>query len=199
MIICLIFMAAEIVGGVMAGSLAILTDAAHLMSDVAGFGISIFAIWLGRRDATVEFSYGWSRAEVIGALSSVILIWGLTAWLVYEAILRIMTPSPVDGWIMFGTALFGLFCNIIMAKVLHGGAGGHDHGSGGHGGHGGHGDKGKKDKKGHGDHGGDHGDHDDEKQGGHGDHGKSSGHGGHGGDNGGKKEMSLNVGIIYMD
>lgn len=47
MVICLIFMAAEIVGGVMAGSLAILTDAAHLMSDVAGFGISIFAIWLG--------------------------------------------------------------------------------------------------------------------------------------------------------
>ena len=92
MIICLIFMAAEIVGGVMAGSLAILTDAAHLMSDVAGFAISIFAIWLGRRKATVEFSYGWSRAEIIGALTSVILIWGLTAWLVYEAILRIITP-----------------------------------------------------------------------------------------------------------
>ena len=66
--ICLLFMAVEIVGGILANSLAILTDAAHLMSDIAGFMISIFAIWLGRKKATVEFSYGWHRAEIIGAL-----------------------------------------------------------------------------------------------------------------------------------
>lgn len=85
-------MSAEIVGGLMASSLAILTDAAHLMSDVAGFAISILAIYLSQQDATHAFTYGWSRAEIIGALASVILIWALTLWLVVEAIDRIQNP-----------------------------------------------------------------------------------------------------------
>ena len=81
--ICFVFMIVEIVGGIMAHSLAILTDAAHLFSDIAGFLISIFAIYLGRKKATVEFSYGWNRAEIIGALMSIVLIWVLTVYLVY--------------------------------------------------------------------------------------------------------------------
>jgi zinc transporter 2 len=80
-------MAVEITGGIIAHSLAILTDAAHLMSDVFGVLISIFAIRLGRIESDkFDFSYGWGRAEIIGSLGSVILIWGLTAWLVFEAI-----------------------------------------------------------------------------------------------------------------
>lgn len=92
MLICIIFMCVEIAGGILAHSLAILTDAAHLLSDVVGVAISIFAIYLGQKDASEEFSYGWARAEILGAIVSVILIWGLTGWLVYEAVLRIITP-----------------------------------------------------------------------------------------------------------
>lgn len=119
-----------------------------------------------------------------------VLIWGLTGWLLFEAVERVINPTDVDGIFMLGTAIFGLFCNLVMMKTLHGGPG-HSHGGGkgGHGGHGGHG--GKSGHGGHGDkkkadhghsHGGknDHGDHDII---GHGDHGKS-GHGGHG-DHGG--------------
>ena len=79
--VCLLFMTIEIIGGLIAHSLAILTDAAHLFSDLAGIGISIFAIWIGQKKASSEFSYGWGRAEVVGALASTILIWGLTVWL----------------------------------------------------------------------------------------------------------------------
>ena len=94
---------------------------------------------------------------------SVILIWGLTGWLVFEAVLRIIDTQEVDGWFMFGTAVFGLCCNIVMAKVLHGG-GGHSHGGGG-----GHADHGKKKEHAHGG-GKAHGEHGGEKKG-HGDHG----------------------------
>lgn len=92
------------------------------------------------------------RAEIIGALSSVILIWGLTLWLIYEAILRVINKPDVDGKIMLITAVFGLCCNLIMMNMLHErpeGAGKLGHGAtcGGHGpgkGHGGHGKGGHK-------------------------------------------------------
>jgi zinc transporter 2 len=67
-----------------------MTDAAHLFSDVSGFFISIFSLWLAKREANKTLSFGYSRAEVIGALASVILIWGLTIWLIYEAIDRMI-------------------------------------------------------------------------------------------------------------
>ena len=79
-------MGAEILGGYIAGSLAIMTDAAHMFSDFCGFFISIFSIWIARRPSTPTHSYGFHRAEIIGALLSVIIIWALTIVLVYEAI-----------------------------------------------------------------------------------------------------------------
>lgn len=79
-------MATEVVGGFLANSLAIMTDAAHLFSDVSGFFISIFSIWISTLPNDHAMTYGYSRAETIGALGSIILIWGLTLWLVYEAI-----------------------------------------------------------------------------------------------------------------
>ena len=82
-------MIGEFVGGFFANSLAIFTDATHLLSDLAGFIISIFSIWIAKKGASSTMSYGYHRAEVIGALASVILIWGLTAVLIYEAIIRL--------------------------------------------------------------------------------------------------------------
>lgn len=140
-------MTAEIIGGYISGSLAIMTDAAHLLSDLLGFVISLCALFIGQRAPTNKHTYGYVRAEIIGALTSVILIWGLTIWLIYEAILRVITQPKVDGKIMLITAIFGLVCNLLMCNMLHErpeGAGkiGHGancggHGEGGHGGHGG--------------------------------------------------------------
>mmetsp|Transcript_3805 Transcript_3805/g.5435 ORF Transcript_3805/g.5435 Transcript_3805/m.5435 type:complete len:93 (-) Transcript_3805:97-375(-) len=73
-IICIIFMLTEVVGGLIANSLAIMTDAAHLFSDVSGFFISIFSIRLSKLPSNESMSYGYSRAEVIGALTSIMII-----------------------------------------------------------------------------------------------------------------------------
>lgn len=80
-----------------AHSLAIMTDAAHLLSDVAAFCISLFAVWLAERPPTGTHTFGFHRIEALGALVSVLLIWGITGVLVYEAVGRIIHPQDVDG------------------------------------------------------------------------------------------------------
>ncbi|CAG9320224.1 SLC30A2 [Blepharisma stoltei] len=125
--ICTLFMISEVIGGVLANSLAILTDAAHMLSDLLGFGISVFSLLLAARPASRTMSFGYHRAEVIGALMSIILILILTSFLLYEAIYRIIVPEKVDGFIMLITAIVGLLCNIIMGKVLHSSHSHHDH------------------------------------------------------------------------
>lgn len=137
-VICFIFMLVEVVGGLLAGSLAIITDAAHLMADTAGMAISVAAIKLASRAASDEFSFGWARAEVLGAMVSVMLIWAITAILLYEAIRRLIQPQEVDGELMFIIACIGLFVNCLMLFVL----GGHDHAHGGGGCEHGHGEDG---------------------------------------------------------
>jgi len=79
-------MVIELVGGLVAGSLAIMTDAAHLLSDASGFFISIGAIYVSKKRPTFTFNHGYHRAEVIGAFGSIAFIWFLTIWLLYEAI-----------------------------------------------------------------------------------------------------------------
>ena len=102
----------------MSGSLAILCDAAHQLSDVAGFVISFLAIYLTRKPSTLGRSYGYHRADVIGALGSILIIWGLLIWLLSEAFKRLMNPGDVDGEIMLITAIFGLGCNILNIVIL---------------------------------------------------------------------------------
>ncbi|MQL91424.1 hypothetical protein Taro_024029 [Colocasia esculenta] len=154
-VLCIIFMSVEVVGGIKANSLAILTDAAHLLSDVAAFAISLFSLWASGWEATPRQSYGFFRIEILGALVSIQLIWLLTGILVYEAIARIVNHAgEVQGFLMFAVSTFGLVVNVVMAVLL-----GHDHDHGhGHGGHGhdhGHGEHG------HSQHSDDH-DHDEE-------------------------------------
>lgn len=117
-LICLVFMCIEIIGGYLANSIAIMSDAAHLLSDFLGFIISILSICISKKTATSEMSFGFHRAEIIGALVSVALIWGLTLWLLYEATLRIISPPQVDGLIMLLVAVIGFLFNLIMGMVL---------------------------------------------------------------------------------
>ncbi|KAJ8442897.1 hypothetical protein Cgig2_022263 [Carnegiea gigantea] len=135
-VLCIIFMTVEVIGGIKANSLAILTDAAHLLSDVAAFAISLFSLWAAGWEATPRQSYGFLRVEILGALVSIQLIWLLAGILVYEAIVRLIYETgEVNGFLMFLVSAFGLVVNIIMALVL-----GHDHAHGhGHGHRHGHG------------------------------------------------------------
>ena len=84
-------MIAEVVGGILSNSLAIATDAAHLLTDFASFMISLFAIWVAGRPSSERMSFGWHRAEVLGAMVSVLMIWVVTGVLVYMAVLRVIS------------------------------------------------------------------------------------------------------------
>ncbi|KAG0613824.1 hypothetical protein M758_6G131900 [Ceratodon purpureus] len=136
-VFCLFFMGIEVIGGLYANSLAILTDAAHLLCDIAGFAISLFAIWATSWESTAIQSYGFFRLEILGALVSIQFIWLVTGMLLYEAIGRLYDSEsdPVDGSIMLGIAILGLIVNICMIVLLgheghgmHLGASEHDHG-----------------------------------------------------------------------
>ena len=127
-VICTIFMTIEIIGGYLANSIAIMSDAAHLLSDLLGFLISIISIYISRKVAKNNMSYGYHRAEIIGALVSIVLIWALTLWLLYEATLRIIIPPQVDGFIMIIISIIGFSFNVIMGIVLTKSGVAHSHG-----------------------------------------------------------------------
>ncbi|XP_048513851.1 zinc transporter 2-like [Athalia rosae] len=120
-LMCLIFMLAEIVGGHLAGSLAVMTDAAHLLSDFVGFLVSMFSIWIGQRAPTKRLSFGFYRAEILGALLSVAIIWVLTGIFIYISVLRLLQNDfEINADTMMLVAGIGIIINIIMGLTLHG-------------------------------------------------------------------------------
>ena len=139
--VCFIFMVIEFIGGYIAHSIAIMSDAAHLLSDFLGFFISIIGLTISKKQATKKMSFGYHRAEIIGALASVVLIWCLMFWLLYEATMRLIHPEHVNGKLMILIAGIGIVFNVIMGLILsysgiehshHGHSHGHGHGHGHH-------------------------------------------------------------------
>ncbi|ESQ51451.1 hypothetical protein EUTSA_v10016787mg [Eutrema salsugineum] len=119
----LIVMSVQIVGGFKANSLAVMTDAAHLLSDVAGLCVSLLAIKVSSWEANQRNSFGFKRLEVLAAFLSVQLIWLVSGVIIYEAIQRLLSRSrEVNGEIMFGISAFGFFMNLVMVVWL-----GHNH------------------------------------------------------------------------
>ena len=116
--VCCSFMIIEFICGYLAGSLAIMSDATHLLSDLAGFLISLFSLLVAMKPADRNFTFGYHRFEVLGALASILIIWGLTVWLLMAAIWRIQHPNPIVGFLMVCIAAGGLIFNIIMNRVL---------------------------------------------------------------------------------
>ena len=126
--LCGFFMVAETIGGLVAGSLAVMTDAAHMLTDFASFGISLFAMHMAVRPATKAMPFGWFRAEIIGALMSILMIWVVTAILVMLAIQRTMSGHfEIDAKVMLITSSIGVAVNIVMGIVLHQAGIGHSH------------------------------------------------------------------------
>lgn len=122
-IVSVFFISAQLYGGYIAGSIAIFTDSAHLASDMLGFAISMCAITMGQSKSTDHYSYGWHRAEVVGTLISISVIWVMTLWLLGEATKRFFEPPQVKGKIMLVVAVMGLIFNLIQMKILHSGDG----------------------------------------------------------------------------
>ena len=116
--VCCTFMIIEFIFGYLAGSLAIMSDATHLLSDLAGFLISLFSLIVALKPANKDFTFGYHRFEVLGALASILIIWALTVWLLIAAVYRIKHPNPIVGLIMVCIAAGSLVFNIIMNRIL---------------------------------------------------------------------------------
>ncbi|CAL8316017.1 unnamed protein product [Lota lota] len=131
--VCLVFMIGEVIGGYLAHSLAIMTDAAHLLTDLGSMMVSLFSLWISSRPPTKTMSFGWHRSEILGALVSVMSIWIVTGVLVYLAIERIVRNDyEINGHVMLLTSGCAVIVNIIMAYILHHSTTFHGHGEGYH-------------------------------------------------------------------
>lgn len=113
------FMLIEVVGGWIANSLALISDALHMFTDVGAFLLTLIALGIARRPRTSSMSFGYHRAEILGALASAISLWALSGVLIYEAVRRLIHPPEVEGSIVFFIALVGLIANLFMMRALH--------------------------------------------------------------------------------
>lgn len=113
------FMFVEFWVGWLANSLALMTDAAHMLTDAGALLLGIFAFWISQRPSSPKRSFGMQRAEVLGALSSGLLIWLLIGVLIYEALGRLANPPPVSGGMVLVAATAGFFVNLYAMRILH--------------------------------------------------------------------------------
>lgn len=117
------FMLAEAVGGLLTNSLALLADAGHMATDAAALAVSLFAVWLARRPATPERSFGFYRAEILAALVNAATLVAISIFIFWEAFQRIGAPPEVDSGPMLAVAVAGLLANAAAAWVLSRGGG----------------------------------------------------------------------------
>uniref|UniRef100_A0A8C0B6P6 Proton-coupled zinc antiporter SLC30A8 n=1 Tax=Buteo japonicus TaxID=224669 RepID=A0A8C0B6P6_9AVES len=129
-VICIFFMIAEITGEYIAGSLAVITDAAHILVDLTSFLISLFSLWLASKPPTKQLTFGWHRAEILGALMSMVIIWMVTGVLTYLASMRLLHPDyDIDATVMLITSACAVLVNILLSLILHQTGHGHSHGA----------------------------------------------------------------------
>lgn len=118
------FMVVEALGGWFSGSLALIADAGHMLTDAMALGLTWIAFRLGRRGPDTRRTFGYRRVEVLAAWINGLSVVALAVWIVYEAATRLMAPTPVMGWPMMAVAACGLVVNLLVLRIL----GGHHHG-----------------------------------------------------------------------
>ena len=109
---------AELAGGWVTGSLALLADAAHMLADAAALALTLFAIWISTREASPSKTFGYFRAEILAALLNGVALWMIVFFIVVEAWERVQAPPPVWGWGMLAVAILGLAANAGVALRL---------------------------------------------------------------------------------
>ena len=113
------FTAVEIIGGLLTGSLALLADAGHMLSDNFSLGVALFAAWLAGRPSTPEKSFGYRRAEILAALANGMTLVAISVWIFMEAYARLREPAEVLGAPMLVVATLGLLVNVVGAAILY--------------------------------------------------------------------------------
>jgi cobalt-zinc-cadmium efflux system protein len=113
-----VFTVAEVVGGLVTGSLALLADAGHMLSDALSLGVALFAVWLAGRPSTPNRSFGYKRAEILAALFNGATLVAISVWIFIEAYHRFREPPEILGGWMLVVAAVGLVVNVAGAAIL---------------------------------------------------------------------------------
>ena len=123
LVLVVLYMGAELVGGWLTGSLALLADAGHMLSEAAALGLALAAIRLARRPRTPERTFGLHRTEILAALANGLLLVAVAVAILIEAWSRFRSPHPIDGRSMMWIAVGGLGVNLLGLRILHGSRG----------------------------------------------------------------------------
>lgn len=120
LVLCLTggFAVAEVVGGILTGSLALIADAGHMLSDSASLLLALVAVWLAGRPTTHTRTFGFQRAEILAAMVNGVALIAIAAWIFYEAGGRLSDPPEVDAGPMLAVAALGLAINLVAARIL---------------------------------------------------------------------------------
>jgi len=116
-----IYMAAELVGGLATNSLALLADAGHMLADAGSLGLAVFALWIAQRPRTPERTFGYHRTEILAALANGVTLVVVAVLIVIEALHRLEHLESVNGRVMMWIAVGGLVVNLVSMRILHGG------------------------------------------------------------------------------
>jgi cobalt-zinc-cadmium efflux system protein len=116
------YLVVEVVGGLWTGSLALLADAGHMLTDVAGVALALLAIRFAERPATPERTYGYYRVEILAALTNAVVLIGISLYILYEAYQRFRDPPEVESTAMLGVAVVGLVVNAVGIYLLRAGS-----------------------------------------------------------------------------
>jgi cobalt-zinc-cadmium efflux system protein len=119
LVISCLYFVAELIAGFLTNSLALLSDAGHMLSDIGALALSLCACYFARRPATVESTYGYHRAEILAALFNGLALWLIVGVIFASAFNRLFAPPPVESTGMIIVALFGLLVNIAAGFILY--------------------------------------------------------------------------------
>ncbi|MBD3167039.1 cation diffusion facilitator family transporter [bacterium] len=117
-LINLVFLIAEVIGGIISGSMALLADAGHMLSDVVALGIAVWVARAMKRPPSSRRSYGYGRLEVLSGFVNGLILWGIVIFIAVEAVRRLMTPQHVEAGVMLPIAVAGLVANVASAALL---------------------------------------------------------------------------------
>jgi len=120
LVLTVIILIAEGVGGWLSNSLALLADAGHVLTDAGALGLSLFVAWLARQPGSPAKTYGYLRWEILAALINGATLLGISVWIVIEAFMRFRHPEAVEGGLMLVVALLGFIVNGVAVWLLHG-------------------------------------------------------------------------------
>ncbi|WP_039055192.1 CDF family zinc transporter ZitB [Enterobacter sp. Bisph1] len=121
-IVTVVFMVIEIIGGLVSGSLALLADAGHMLTDAAALLFALLAVFFARQPPSAQRTFGWLRLTTLAAFVNALALVVITVWIVWEAIQRFAHPQPVAGLTMMVIAIAGLVANLLSFWLLHRGS-----------------------------------------------------------------------------